>query len=116
MRSMMTTLDATQQRLLENDPNNPNSPKKADPVAARPGLGFSKSTIGPPKPSLRDTMIAQKKAAMAAKNMPARPGSAMSTFSPVRTASTASVSSATSSISDGPVTRARPEPSNTVSH
>ena len=116
MLSIMATLDAPQQKLLENDPNNPNSPKKADPVAARPGLGFSKSTAGPPKPSLRDTMIAQKKAALAAKNMPARPGSAMSTFSPVRIASTASVSSATSNISDAPATRARPEPSTAVSH
>lgn len=102
---IMATLDATQQRLLENAPDNPNSPKKPEPVAVRPGLGFSKSTSGggPPKPSLRETMMAQKKAALANKNMPARPGSAMSTFSPVRTVSNSST------VSDAPV-RARPEP------
>jgi len=71
----MATLDATQARLLENAPDNPNSPKKAETVAARPGLGFSKSTTGPPKPSLRETMLAQKKAVLANKNIPARPGS-----------------------------------------
>jgi CLIP-associating protein 1/2 len=111
----MATLDATQQRLLENAPDNPNSPKKAEPVAARPGLGFSKSTSGggPPKPSLRETMMAQKKAALANKNMPARPGSAMSTFSPVRTVSSSST------VSDAPPVRARPEArseASTVTH
>ncbi|KAK0102935.1 suppressor of tub2 mutation [Cadophora gregata] len=95
--SILATLDATQQRLLENAPDNPNSPKKPDPVAARPGLGFSKSTTGPPKPSLRETMLAQKKAAMANRNLPARPGSAMSSFSPTRTVSSSSTSSNKSS-------------------
>src|SRR5277367_6152162 len=113
---MMSTLDATQQRLLEMDPGNPNSPKKADSVTARPGLGFSKSTTGPPKLSLRETMLAQKKAAMAAKNTPARPGSAMSTFSPVRNVSNSSTTSITSITSDAPAARNRPELSATVSH
>jgi CLIP-associating protein 1/2 len=108
----MATLDATQARLLENAPDNPNSPKKAETVAARPGLGFSKSTTGPPKPSLRETMMAQKKAALANKNIPARPGSAMSTFSPMRTVSNSSTASTTSDM--GPV-RPRPE-STTVAH
>ena len=36
------------------------------------------------KPSLRDTMMAQKKAVLASKNLPARPGSAMAHISPVR--------------------------------
>ncbi|KAH6716884.1 STU1-like protein [Leptodontidium sp. MPI-SDFR-AT-0119] len=110
--SILATLDATQQRLLENAPDNPNSPKKADPVAARPGLGFSKSTTGPPKPSLRETMLAQKKAAMANKNLPARPGSAMSSFSPMRTVSSSSTSSAKSSTGSN---KERPE-STTVAH
>ncbi|KAK2630436.1 hypothetical protein QTJ16_001256 [Diplocarpon rosae] len=91
---IMATLDATQQRLLENAPDNPSSPKKAEPVVARPGLGFSKSTNGPPKPSLRETMLAQKKAAIANRNLPARPGSAMSSFSPMRTVSSSSTVSA----------------------
>jgi CLIP-associating protein 1/2 len=111
----MATLDATQARLLENAPDNPNSPKKAETVAARPGLGFSKSTTGPPKPSLRETMMAQKKAVLANKNIPARPGSAMSTFSPMRTVSTSSNASVSSTASDmGPV-RSRPE-STTIAH
>lgn len=95
-RSIMATLDGTQQRLLENDPNNPHSPRKVEPAVARPGLGFSKSTIGPPKPSLRETMLAQKKAAMTAKNLPARPGSAMSSFSPVKTGPSSAKSEASS--------------------
>jgi CLIP-associating protein 1/2 len=97
--AIMDGLDTTAQKLLQNDANNPNSPKKsAGPV--RPGLGLSKSTMGS-KPSLRETMMAQKKA-MTSKNLPARPGSAMSHFSPVKTTSTAS-SSAT------PAVRQRPE-------
>ena len=111
----MATLDATQQRLLENAPDNPNSPKKADPVNVRPGLGFSKSTTGPPKPSLRETMLAQKKAAMVNKNLTARPGSAMSTFSPMRTVSTSSTTTISSSVSEAAPVRVRPE-STTVAH
>ncbi|TGJ80370.1 hypothetical protein E0Z10_g8393 [Xylaria hypoxylon] len=100
--AVMDGLDSTAQKLLQKDPSNPNSPKKTDPVA-RPGLGFSKSTIGTSKPSLREAMMAQKKA-LAAKNLPARPGSAMAKLSPVRTAPTTSTAS-----SSQPVTRARPE-------
>ncbi|CAL3965178.1 hypothetical protein PZA11_002017 [Diplocarpon coronariae] len=91
---IMANLDTTQQRLLESAPDNPSSPKKAEPVVARPGLGFSKSTTGPPKPSLRETMLAQKKAAIANRTLPARPGSAMSSFSPMRTVSSSSTASA----------------------
>ncbi|KAJ0117887.1 STU1-like protein [Diaporthe amygdali] len=65
--ALMNTLEPTAQKLLEKDPNNPNTPKKAEP-AARPGLGLSRSTMGA-KPSLRETMMAQKKA-MATKNLP----------------------------------------------
>ncbi|KAJ9149024.1 ARM repeat-containing protein [Pleurostoma richardsiae] len=54
--AIMNALDAQAQKLLQNDPNNPNSPKKPE-VAARPGLGLSKSTMGSSKPSLRETMI-----------------------------------------------------------
>ncbi|KAG9247777.1 hypothetical protein BJ878DRAFT_414213 [Calycina marina] len=108
-------LDNTQQRLLENAPDNPGSPRKPDIAAApRPGLGLSKSTMGPPKPSLRETMLAQKKAAMATKNLPARPGSAMSSFSPMRTVSSSSTASTSSTTSDAPG-KTRPE-SRTVTH
>ncbi|KAI0538020.1 clasp N terminal-domain-containing protein [Xylaria digitata] len=102
--TIMDNLDSTAQRLLQKDPSNPNSPKKTEPVA-RPGLGLSKSTMGTSKPSLRETMMAQKKA-LATKNLPARPGSAMATISPVRAAPATSAAS-----SSQPTTRARPESS-----
>ncbi|KAG6014799.1 hypothetical protein E4U43_006101 [Claviceps pusilla] len=108
----MADLDATAQKLLNKDANNPNSPKKSDPPA-RPGLGLSKSTMSSSKLSLRETMLAQKKAAMAAKNLPVRPGSAMAHISsPTRnTTSNApthhSTTSTTSTKSAAP--RNRPE-------
>ncbi|KAI0426952.1 clasp N terminal-domain-containing protein [Xylaria sp. FL1042] len=101
--TIMDGLDSTAQKLLQKDPANPNSPKKSEPIA-RPGLGLSKSTMGSSKPSLRETMMAQKKA-LATRNLPARPGSAMATISPVRTAP------ATSATSSQPTTRTRPESS-----
>lgn len=84
----MADLDATAQKLLNKDPNNPNSPKKPDP----PRAGLSRSAMGTAsKPSLRETMMAQKKATLGAKhNLPARPGSAMAHISPVRTVSSTS--------------------------
>ncbi|KAI9054800.1 hypothetical protein LZ554_001947 [Drepanopeziza brunnea f. sp. 'monogermtubi'] len=110
--AILATLDTTQQRLLENSPDNPGSPRKADPVAtARPGMGFSKSTNVPYKPSLKETMMAKKKAALANKNLPVRPGSAMSSFSPVRTVSSSSTVSAKSDT----VSKGRSE-STTVAH
>jgi len=101
--AIMNGLDGTAQKLLQKDPNNPNSPKKPE-AGARPGLGLSKSTMGSSKSSLREAMLAQKKA-MASKNLPARPGSAMAHFSPTRTVSN---SSTTSGSSLG-TTRQRPE-------
>ncbi|RKF57525.1 Protein stu-1 [Golovinomyces cichoracearum] len=87
---IMNSLEPTQQKLLENAPENPNSPKKTNSESVRSGLGFSKSTSNPPKPSLKDTMLAQKKASLAHRNLPTRPGSAMSSFSPVRNTSNSS--------------------------
>lgn len=79
---LMDDLDSTAQKLLRKDPNNPNSPKKEE--AARPGLGLSKSTMSAGRPTLKETLMAQKRANLAAKNLPARPGSAMAHISPVR--------------------------------
>jgi CLIP-associating protein 1/2 len=101
--AIMNGLDSTAQKLLQKDSNNPNSPKKGEPVV-RPGLGFSKSTMSASKPSLRDAMMAQKKA-LAKGNLPARPGSAMATISPVRTVSHSSNAPAAPSAA----TRTRPE-------
>ncbi|KAG9259214.1 HEAT repeat-containing protein [Emericellopsis atlantica] len=97
-------LDATAQKLLNKDPSNPNAPTKAEaPVAARPGLGLSKSTMT--KPSVREHMLAQKRAALDTKKLPARPGSAMAHISPVRKVSDPKPTNAAKPTG----TRARPE-------
>lgn len=107
MSRLMDTLEPTAQKLLEKDPNNPNTPKKAEP-AVRPGLGLSRSTMGA-KPSLRETMMAQKKA-LATKNLPVRPGSAMAHFSPPRTSRTVSGSSTAPGNTAAPSTATRQKP------
>ncbi|RCI10598.1 hypothetical protein L249_4409 [Ophiocordyceps polyrhachis-furcata BCC 54312] len=84
--AIMADLDPTAQKLLSKDPSNPNSPKKTA-ESSRPGLGFSKSTTAAGKPSVREAMMAQRKANTAAKNLPPRPGSAMAHISPVRSTS-----------------------------
>jgi len=104
--TLMSGLDATAARLLQNDPNNPNSPKKPE-GGARPGLGLSKSTMGTSKPSLREAMMAQKKA-MTTKNLPARPGSAMSHFS-TATSTVSTASSHAQSTTTTSTVRTRPE-------
>ncbi|POS87152.1 hypothetical protein EPUL_001257 [Erysiphe pulchra] len=106
---IIASLDATQQKLLENAPDNPNSHKNGNLGNSRPGLGFSKSTSIPHKPSLKDTMLAQKKAVLAHRNLPTRPGSAMSSFSPARNTQTSS------SGSDMPAGRLRLD-STSISH
>lgn len=117
--AIAATLEAPQQRLLELDPANPKTPKKVATSSARPGLGFSKSVHGgPPKPSLRETMLAQKKAAMAQKTLPPRPGSAMSTFqspAPMRSTSNMSVASTSSKASTAGFSRST-HGSSTVAH
>ncbi|KJZ79197.1 Protein STU1 [Hirsutella minnesotensis 3608] len=92
--SIMADLDGTAQKLLNKDPNNPNannpqSPKKSGD-SSRPGIGLSSRTTTSSKSSLREAMMAQRKATMAARNLPARPGSAMAQLSPVRTVSNSS--------------------------
>ena len=101
--TIMNGLDATAARLLQNDPNNPKSPPKKPEGGARPGLGLSKSTMGTSKPSVREAMMAQKRA-MTTKALPTRPGSAMSHFSPAK-----SVSSLSQAPPAAPPVRARPE-------
>lgn len=111
--AIMDGLDVPAQNKLQNDPSNPNTPKKAETASVRPAAGFSKSTAGPPKLSLRETMLAQKKAQMAAsKNAPPRPGSAMSHFSPTRSVSSIS----TSAVKSSRVETKAPDEKKTVSH
>lgn len=117
---IMATLDVVQQNKLQQDAANPNTPKKAEAASVRPGMGFSKSTNAPPKPSLRETMLAQKKAAMAAKNvpnLPARPGSAMSSLaSPARTVASGSATNGPSRTgkSEHGTLRSRPDTSSSL--
>lgn len=106
--AILADLDPTAQKLLNKDPSNPNSPKKAE--SARPGLSKGATAS---KPSLREAMMAQKRANLsAAKNLPARPGSAMAQISPVRTTSNSSAQS-TAPVASKPA-RTRPE-STTIS-
>lgn len=80
----MADLEPTAQKLLLRDPNNPNAGKKVEAPAPTPrlGSGISRSAnAASSKPSLRETLMAQKKAALSARSIPSRPGSAMSTFS-----------------------------------
>ncbi|KAK1252905.1 hypothetical protein MKX08_004092 [Trichoderma sp. CBMAI-0020] len=82
--AFMADLEPTAQKLLLRDPNNPNAGKKVEAPApvSRLGSGFSRSAnAASSKPSLRETLMAQKKAALSARSIPSRPGSAMSTFS-----------------------------------
>ncbi|KAL7937921.1 clasp N terminal domain-containing protein [Trichoderma chlorosporum] len=110
--AIMADLDPTAQKLLIKDPNNPNPGKKVEAtVSARPGAGLSKSTNAVSKPSLRDTMMAQKKAAQAARNIPSRPGSAMSTFT---TSSAHSSSTQLNTTTSKPLARHRTD-TNTIS-
>ncbi|KAL8298370.1 hypothetical protein RB597_006790 [Gaeumannomyces tritici] len=106
--TIMGALDATAQKLLQKSAGNSGaSPKEAE-GRARPGMGLSRSTMTASKSSLREAMLAQKKA-MASKT--SRPGSAMAHFSPVRPASSAS-SAATAAAANGaskPPIRQRPE-------
>lgn len=108
---IMADLDPTAQKLLNKDPHNPNSSiQAAEPL--RLGSGLSRSTMTASKPSLREAMLAQKKAAMASRNLPPRPGSAMAHLSPVRSASNSSAHSVAPPKPAG--LRARQEPTVSV--
>lgn len=79
----MADLDPTAQKLLNKDAGNPDSSRQAA-EAPRSGLGLSRSTTTASKQSLCEAIMAQKKANMATRNLPPRPGSAMAHLSPVR--------------------------------
>ncbi|EKG14228.1 Armadillo-like helical [Macrophomina phaseolina MS6] len=81
--AIMESLDAKAQGLLQKDPNNPNAP-----AGSAGGKGtVSKLKSQASRSSLKDTIAAQRKAALAARKMPERPGSAQATFSPVKSTS-----------------------------
>lgn len=108
--TIMNALDATAQKLLQKSASNlGTSPKEAE-GRARPAMGLSKSTMTASKPSLREAMLAQKKA-MASKTAASRPGSAMAHYSPVRPTSAASSTTTTAAANGAskPPIRQRPE-------
>jgi CLIP-associating protein 1/2 len=86
----MSTLDSNSRRLLEKDPGNPNSPSKPQPKTLTsmraPALpkDISNSTGPPSRISLKEAIAARKKAAAAGKELPPRPGSAQSSFTPLK--------------------------------
>ncbi|KKA28735.1 hypothetical protein TD95_005180 [Thielaviopsis punctulata] len=110
--AIMDSLDSTAQKLLNKDPANPNGSSSSS--FAKPGMGLSKSTGA--RPSLRETLLAQKKAAMAAKKeAQSRPGSAMSshvvssrsTSSVLNSSSNATLSASAPAPASGPMSRSR---------
>lgn len=107
---IMNELDPTAQKLLQKDPNNPNAQSRTEAGGARPGMGLSKSVMGAPKPSVRDAIIAQKRAMASSKNQPPRPGSAMAHFSPVPTPGATRNVSSTSQASTTSTASAVPAP------
>ncbi|KAF3391841.1 hypothetical protein DPV78_010384 [Talaromyces pinophilus] len=79
---IMSSLDAKSKTLLEKDPHNPNA---APAPEGRPRPAFSHSvSASTQRPSLKETIAAQKRAAAAKsippQNIPPRPESAQSTF------------------------------------
>ncbi|UKZ73785.1 hypothetical protein TrVFT333_001437 [Trichoderma virens FT-333] len=123
--AIMADLDSTAQKLLIKDPNNPNSGKKVEtPVAARPGAGFSKSTnAAGSKPSLRETMMAQKKATLATKKSasprlesPYQPPSSTNTILPTETPSSLrnDLPSRTLRVYEDPFTDDQPTPTQSL--
>lgn len=75
----MSSLEKKQQDLLKEDPSNPNPHRIPAPQAtaagAKSGLSQSSTSV-PARPSIKETIAAQKKAKLAGKTFPERPGSA----------------------------------------
>ena len=75
----MSNLDKKQQDLLIEDSSNPNPQKlpasHSTAVGAKPGFSHSTTSV-PTRPSIKETIAAQKKAKLAGKHLPERPGSA----------------------------------------
>jgi CLIP-associating protein 1/2 len=84
----MSTLDSNSKRLLEKDPGNPNSPSKpqlkTQTSMRAPALSRDTTNLTGPRISLKETIAARKKAAAAGKELPPRPGSAQSSFTPMK--------------------------------
>ncbi|KAI9890941.1 MAG: suppressor of tub2 mutation [Vezdaea aestivalis] len=83
--SIMASLSPNYKKLLENHIANPNpSMERNLSSSGSQKVPFSRSTtaFATTKPSLKEVMAAQKAAVAKQRQLPARPGSALSTFSP----------------------------------
>lgn len=107
-----------QQKLLIEDASNPKPHKGLEQPAVATGMTahpFSKSTTSvPPRPSIRETIAAQKRAKTAGKNLLERPGSAEPSATPLKSSSISSIArpatamSMIGSLSSAPVRPMRP--------
>ncbi|KAL9057094.1 MAG: hypothetical protein Q9162_002528 [Coniocarpon cinnabarinum] len=84
--AIMNTLDAKSRQLLEKDSANPNSAQSSFTSSVGPGAANPRVAASNARLTLKDTIAAQKKAALAAKRMPDRPNSAMANLSPAKEA------------------------------
>ncbi|KAL6719870.1 suppressor of tub2 mutation [Lecanora helva] len=89
--SIMSNLDERNQKALMNDSANPHPDQKWQPsnatAAGKPTFSQSTASV-PARPTIKETIAAQKKAVKAAsRNLPSRPGSAEPFGSPKKSAS-----------------------------
>lgn len=84
LQSLLSALDNVQQKLLIEDSSNPNPQQAVSHTATAAGKpAFSKSTNAmSTRPSIKETIAAQKKAKAAGWNLPERPSSAEPSTSP----------------------------------
>ncbi|KAH6112025.1 microtubule binding protein STU1 [Parastagonospora nodorum] len=94
--AMFETLEKREKTALEKDPNNPNASLTSSQSSAV--SSFSKSVgAGAARNALKEKIAEQRRAKMAASKVPERPMSAAATYSPVKSASTKSLSARTAS-------------------
>ena len=83
--SIMGGLDAKSRQLLEKDPSNPNPSRATFTTSVGPSSSTNpRAAASSARSTLKDTIAAQKKAALAAKRIPDRPNSAMADLSPMK--------------------------------
>lgn len=115
---ILSALDPKQQKLLIDNPSNPKPHRDIEPsAAAAAGVKsqpFSRSTNSiPTRPSIRETIAAQKRAKAAEKNLPERPGSAEPSATPLKSSTSgiarpATAMSTIGTLSSAPVRPMRP--------
>lgn len=114
---ILSALDPKQQKLLIDDPSNPKRHRDQEPSATAAGTRphpLSRSTTSiPTRPSIRETIAAQKRAKIAGKNLPERPGSAEPSATPLKSSTSSITRPATAmstigTLSSAPVRPTRP--------